>query len=103
MTTEYGKLLLSPEERHEMYRDAIKEEWATSTIISRSCEAQLDKVFNAEWLDKPTETGNWWVSKSYDGKWSNPMLIRLSDLSECRIWTNLRFQKAIVPEPPKES
>ncbi len=66
--------------------------------INTVAQKILDEVFNQPWLDKPDSEDWWWFSD--DNRTSNIYFFEANDLSKYR-WG--KWQKAFVPNPPKES
>ena len=65
-------------------------------------QAQLDKILNQPWLDKPDSEGWWWLL--CNGELSIEYVENLDDWVEAEVMARMpediryRYQKAIVPE-----
>ena len=68
-------------------------------------QAQLDKVLNQPWLDRPNSKGLWYkAEKLATGKWHMSTTLHRVTFLELTKYNmpHIKWQKAIVPEPLKE-
>ncbi len=121
MTTEYEELLLSPEKLEQKLHDNFdamncgllpEQNEYIMPVMMVAAKAQLDKLLNGKWLDKPDSEGWWWFLKDgYSVPFSAFVDIQENDVLVCSNWKaewlhfdklKGKWQKAIVPNPPSK-
>ena len=91
------KLLLTREKMTDIFDNSNHQNMYDCQL--KTAQAQLDKVLNQPWEKKPNSEGWWWLLTK-DGK-----PVPFYYWKESKFMADIRkgkWQKVIVPEPPKE-